>query len=69
MNKMNRIIGNGSDRGSEVCVCEAHLVLPLDDDDRHRGGRPAVFGRQGLVAVPQDDDLKGSGRDWITRTK
>lgn len=40
-------------------VCDdSHLVLPLDDDDRHWGGGPAVLGREGLVTVPQNDDLK-----------
>lgn len=44
---------------------ESHLILSLDDDDRHWGGGPAVLGGEGLVAVPQDDDLKENDKDFI----
>lgn len=42
-------------------VCVSHLILSLDDDDGHGGGRPAVLGRERLVTVPQDDDLTERG--------
>ena len=49
--------GGGGGRGRPR-LRPAHLTLSLDDDDGHRGGRPAVLRGQRLVAVPQDDDLK-----------
>lgn len=41
-------------------MLRTHLILPLDDDDGHRGGRPAVLRGERLVAVPQDNDLRGT---------
>lgn len=40
-----------------VCV-SSHLVLPLDDDDGHGGGGPAVLGGERFVTIPQNDDLR-----------
>lgn len=40
-----------------VCV-SSHLVLPLDDDDGHGGGGPAVLGGERFVTIPQYNDLR-----------
>lgn len=37
---------------------QAHLVFSLDDNDGHRGCRPAVLSRERLVTVPQHNDLR-----------
>lgn len=36
----------------------AHLVLPFDDDDGYGSGGPAVLGGEGLVTVPQHNNLE-----------
>lgn len=59
MHKTSSGIRSDSGVTSEGTESAAHLVLPLDDDDGHRGGRPAVLRGQRLVTVPQDNNLKG----------
>lgn len=47
-------------RVAQIRLPQTYLALSFDDDDRHSSGRPAMFGRQGLVTIPQNNDLQGT---------
>lgn len=41
-----------------VAPSQTYLAFSFNDNDGHSSGRPAVFGWQGLVTIPQNYDLK-----------
>jgi len=37
---------------SFIMFLSTYLALSFNDYDRHRSGRPAVFGREGFITIP-----------------